>query len=185
MPFLWVCRDSRVSGARGAAPCCGKAANVGQRGKQAAFSLCRQALGRAHAPVRVYKCALCSKGLYPAFPSSARFFRYARASSPVKASRSRSAASSSVMVLASGTMLSKTAPRTISRWLRVRRSSWDSFCRNIFSRFSNCRIFFFPSSISAVNSSRVFSLGFVIAGRSFLPVGIEKGQSIFSAALSI
>ena len=56
---------------------------------------------------------------------------------------------------------------------------------NIFSRFSNCRIFFFPSSISAVNSSRVFSLGFVIAGRSFLPVGIEKGQSIFSAALSI
>src|SRR5699024_5228851 len=56
--FLWVCRDSRVSGARGAAPCCGKAANVGQRGKQAAFSLCRQALGRAHAPVRVYKCAL-------------------------------------------------------------------------------------------------------------------------------
>ena len=28
---------------------------------------------------------------------------------------------------------------------------------------------------------RVFSLGFVMAGRSFLPVGIEKGQSIFSA----
>ena len=55
--FLWVCRDS---GARGAAPCCGKAANVGQRGKQAAFSLCRQALGRAHTPVRVYKCALSS-----------------------------------------------------------------------------------------------------------------------------
>ena len=60
---MWVCRDSRVSGARGAAPCCGKAANVGQRGKQAAFSLCRQALGRAHAPVRVYKCALCTKGI--------------------------------------------------------------------------------------------------------------------------
>ena len=54
VPFLWVCRDSRVSGARGAAPCCGKAANVGQRGKQAAFSLCRQALGRAHTPARVY-----------------------------------------------------------------------------------------------------------------------------------
>ena len=34
-----------------------------------------------------------------------------------------------------------------------------------------------------VNSLRVFSLGFVIAGRSFLPVGMEKGQSIFSAAL--
>ncbi len=39
------------------------------------------------------------------------------------------------------------------------------------------------SSISAVNSSRVFSLGFVMAGRSFLLVGMEKGQSIFSAAL--
>ena len=32
------------------------------------------------------------------------------------------------------------------RWLRVQRSSRDSFCRNIFSRFSSCRIFFFPSS---------------------------------------
>ena len=42
----------------------------------------------------------------------------------------------------------------------------------------NCRIFFFPSSISACSSSRVFSLGFVIGGRSFLPVGVEKGQSI-------
>ena len=58
-----------------------------------------------------------------------------------------------------------------------------NFRRNTFSRFSNCRIFFFPSSISAVNSSRVFSLGFVMVGCSFLPVGIEKGQSIFSAAL--
>ncbi len=57
-------------------------------------------------------------------------------------------------------------------------SSRDSFCRNIFSRFSYCRIFFLLSSISAVSSSRVFSLGFVIGGRSFLPVGIEKGQSI-------
>jgi len=28
---------------------------------------------------------------------------------------------------------------------------------------------------------RGFFLGFVMAGRSFLPVGIEKGQSIFSA----
>ena len=58
-----------------------------------------------------------------------------------------------------------------------------NFRRNTFSRFSNCRIFFFPSSISAVNSSQVFSLGFVMVGCSFLPVGIEKGQSIFSAAL--
>ena len=34
--FLWVCRDSRVSGARGAAPCCGKAA-ISERGVK---SLC-------------------------------------------------------------------------------------------------------------------------------------------------
>ena len=49
-----------------------------------------------------------------------------------------------------------------------------NFRRNTFSRFSNCRIFFFPSSISAVNSSRVFSLGFVMVGCSFLPVGHRK-----------
>ena len=41
----------------------------------------------------------------------------------------------------------------------------------------------FPPSISACSSSRVFSLGFVMGGRSFLLIGIEKGQSIFSAAL--
>ena len=92
-------------------------------------------------------------------------------------------ASSSVMFFASGTMLSKTAPRTIRRWFHSRRSSRDSFCRKSFSLFSNWRIFFFPSSISAVSSSKVFVLGFVMGGRSFLPVGIEKGQSIFSAAL--
>ena len=58
-------------------------------------------------------------------------------------------------------------------------------CRNTFSRFSSCRIFFFPSSISACNSSRFFSLGFVMGGHSFLPVGTEKGQSISSAVLLI
>jgi hypothetical protein len=31
------------------------------------------------------------------------------------------------------------------------------------------------------NASRVFSLGFVMGGRSFLFIGIEKGQSIISA----
>ena len=35
------------------------------------------------------------------------------------------------------------------------------------------------------NSSRFFSLGFVMGGHSFLPVGIEKGQSISSAVLLI
>ena len=41
-----------------------------------------------------------------------------------------------------------------------------------------------PPSISACSSSRVFSLGFVMGGRSFLLIGIEKGQSIFSTVLS-
>jgi len=85
------------------------------------------------------------------------------------------------MSFASGTMLSKTAPRTIRRWFRSRRSSRDSFCRKSFSLFSYWRIFFCPSSISAVSSSSVFAFGFIMGGRSFLPVGIEKGQSIFSA----
>ena len=71
--------------------------------------------------------ALCSKGIYSAFPLSARFFKNSRAGSLVRASRRSAAASSSVMFFASGTMLSKTAPRTIRRWLRVLRSSLDSF----------------------------------------------------------
>lgn len=33
-----------------------------------------------------------------------------------------------------------------------------------------------PPQVLKVNSLRVFSLGFVIAGRSFLPVGMEKGS---------
>lgn len=183
--FLWVCRDSRVSGARGAAPCCGKAANVGQRGKQAAFSLCRQALGRAHAPVRVYKCALCAKGI----------IRFSRpwcvfSDKPALPRSSRQAGERRRLPRRSWSWLpaqcsQRPHPRTISRWLRVLRSSWDNFCRNTFSRFSSCRIFFFPSSISACNSSRFFSLGFVMGGHSFLPVGIEKGQSISSAVLLI
>lgn len=42
------------------------------------------------------------------------------------------------------------------------------------------RLVFFRNlcAFSVVNSSWVFSLGFVMAGRSFLPVGVEKGQSI-------
>ena len=95
------------------------------------------------------------EGLF-SFPALRAFFRQARAFSPVRAGRRKAAASSSVMVLASGAMPSKAAPRTLRRWLRSRRSSWDSFCRSTFSRFSNCRIFFFPSSTSAVHSPRVF-----------------------------
>ena len=48
-----------------------------------------------------------------------------------------------------------------------------------FSWFSSCRIFFFPSSIWAVTSSRVFSLGFVMGERSFLLMGKRKGQPFF------
>lgn len=52
-----------------------------------------------------------------------------------------------------------------------------SIYRNTVFRFSNCRSFFFPFPISTVNSSRVFSLGFVM-GSSILPMGIENGQSV-------
>ena len=73
--------------------------------------------------------------------------------------------------------------RLQSLWFLALRSSTDNFCRNIFSRFSNCRIFFFPSSISAVNSSRVFSLGFVMAGRSFLLIGTKKDSRFLGCPL--
>ena len=39
------------------------------------------------------------------------------------------------------------------------------------------RIFFFPPSISACSSSRVFFLGFVMVGRSFLIIGKRKEQA--------
>ena len=71
----------------------------------------------------------------------------------------------------------------MSKWVEL--FTMLNFCRNTFSRFSNCRIFFFPSSISACSSSRVFSLGFVIVGRSFLPIGTEKGQSISRLSLVV
>ena len=115
---------------------------------------------------------------------SARFFRYSHAGSLVKASRRSAAASSSVMFLASGTMLSKTAPRTIRRWLRVLRSSLGiasdatSFPGSQTAGFSSFR----PQSRLAV--LRGFSLLVSsCGGRSFLLIGIEKEQSLFSAAL--
>ena len=77
-----------------------------------------------------------------AFP--ARFRKNSRAGWLVKASRRSTAASSSVMSFASGTMLSKTAPRTIRRWLRVLRSSLDNFCRNIFSPVPKLPDFLLP-----------------------------------------
>ena len=63
----------------------------------------------------------------------------------------------------------------LDQLMYLRLKSAYTFLKEL-SRFSYCRIFFLLSSISAVNSSRVFSLGFVMAGRSFLPVGVEKGH---------
>ena len=49
--------------------------------------------------------------------------------------------------------------------------------------FLNIKLHAARFRICVGHSSQVFSLGFVMAGRSFLLVGMEKGQSIFSAAL--
>ena len=69
--FLWVCRDSRVSGARGAAPCCGKAA-ISERGET---SLCgdKPSAERTR-PQGCISAPLCSRGLFRA-PGSGSFFQ--------------------------------------------------------------------------------------------------------------
>ena len=55
--FLWVCRDSRKA-AQGVQPLVAAKPPISERGET---SLCGdKALGRAHTPVRVYKCALSS-----------------------------------------------------------------------------------------------------------------------------
>ena len=81
--FLWVCRDSREAAQGGAglrwrpqsvsrfeaptepagetSPLLRQSRHIGARGK---IPVRRQALGRAHTPVRVYKCALVAKGLF-------------------------------------------------------------------------------------------------------------------------
>ena len=100
----------------------------------------RKALGRAHSTDEVYKCAICSKGIYPVSPLSALFRRNALASS-------------SVMSFASGTRLSKIAPRTISRWFLAFRFSSTSLRPSILFLFSSCRSCFSARSISAVHSS--------------------------------
>src|SRR5699024_10701150 len=69
--FLWVCRDSRVSGARGAAPCCGKAA-ISERGES---SLCgdKPSAERTR-PQGCISAPFVPKGLF-AFPSLGAFFQ--------------------------------------------------------------------------------------------------------------
>ena len=69
--FLWVCRDSRVSGARGAAPCCGKAA-ISERGE---ISLCgdKPSAERTR-PQGCISAPFVPKGLF-AFPALGAFFQ--------------------------------------------------------------------------------------------------------------
>ena len=71
--FLWVW-DSRVSGARGATPCCGKAANVGQEGSKR-LSLCRDkpSAERTHPQGCISAPTLCQRD-YSLFPPFGAFF---------------------------------------------------------------------------------------------------------------
>ena len=68
---MWVCRDSRVSGARGAAPCCGKAA-ISERGES---SLCgdKPSAERTR-PQGCISAPFVPKGLF-AFPALGAFFQ--------------------------------------------------------------------------------------------------------------
>ena len=69
--FLWVCRDSRVSGARGAAPCCGKAA-ISERGES---SLCGDTPSAERTrPQGCISAPFVPKGLF-AFPALSAFFQ--------------------------------------------------------------------------------------------------------------
>ena len=179
--FLWVCRDSRVS-AQGVQPLvaakppyrsagesslCGDTPSAERTRPQGCISapFVPKGIIRFSRP----RCVFSDK---PALPRSSG------------QAGERPAASSSVMVLASGTMLSKTAPRTTSRWLRRPSLLGITFAATPFpdfqaAGFSSSR----PQSRLAI--PRVFFLGSSMGGHSFLPVGIEKGQSISSAVLLI
>ena len=90
------------------------------------------------------------------------------AGSLVKASRKKVCASSSVMVISSGTMLSIKPPREQRRWLRSLRFSMASLRSSILLRFSYCRIFFCVSSGSALHSSMVCGVFLLCHGWSLL-----------------
>ena len=128
---MWVCRDSRVSGARGAAPCCGKAA-ISERGES---SLCgdKPSAERTR-PQGCISAPFVPKGLFRV-PVLGSFFKNSCAGSLVKASRKKAFASSSGMAISSGTRLSMKPPRLQSLWFLALRSSTDNFCLMIFSRF--------------------------------------------------
>ena len=93
--------------------------------------------------------------------------------------------SSLVMPFASGTILSKTAPPD-DKAVAARSAFLFEYLltQHLFPIFKLPDFLLSPPSISACSSSRVFSFGFVMVGCSFLLIGIEKGQSIFSTVLS-
>lgn len=156
--------------------------HIGARGK---FPVRRYALGRAHTPARVYKCALCSKGI----------IRFSRprcvfSDKPALPRSSGQAGERRRLPHRSWSWL----PAQCSQRLRLGRPAGGcasgvplgiTFAATPFpdfqaAGFSSSR----PQSRLAI--PRVFfSLGFVMGGHSFLPVGIEKGQSISSAVLLI
>ena len=178
--FLWVCRDSREA-AQGVQPLVAAKPPYRSAGK---VSLCgdKPSAERTR-PQGCISAPFVPKGFIRRSRPRLVFSDMPALPRPLRQAGASAAASSSVMVLASGTMLSKTAPRTIRRWLRVRRSSRDSFCRNIFSRFSYCRIFFLLSSISAGQ----FFAGFLSRFRhrwSLLSACRHRKRTVdFSAAL--
>ena len=137
---MWVCRDSRVSGARGAAPCCGKAA-ISERGKVPCAEITPSA--ERTRPQGCISAPFVPKGLF-AFPALGAFFQI----SPRFLARQGKPEKGGGFLIGHGLGFRHNALKdcasTTSRWLRVRRSSWDNFCRNTFSRFSSCRIFLLP-----------------------------------------
>ena len=178
--FLWVCRDSRVSGARGAAPCCGKAA-ISERGES---TLCgdKPSAERTR-PQGCISAPFVPKGLFSVFRPSAAFFQISsRAGSLVKASRRKCGG----FLVGHGlgfrhNALKDRAPDDKAVAARPCVPLGTTSAATSFPGFQAAGFSSFRPQSRRCTSSRVFSLGFVIAGRSFLPVGIEKGQSIFSA----
>ena len=179
---MWVCRDSRVSGARGAAPCCGKAA-ISERGES---SLCGDTPSAERTrPQGCISAPFVPKGLF-AFSRPRCVF----SDKPALPRSSGQAGERRRLPHRSWSWL----PAQCSQRLRLGRPAGGcasgvplgiTFAATPFpdfqaAGFSSSR----PQSRLAI--PRVFfSLGFVMGGHSFLPVGIEKGQSISSAVLLI
>ena len=155
--------------------------HIGARGK---FPVRRYALGRAHTPARVYKCALCSKGI----------IRFSRprcvfSDKPALPRSSGQAGERRRLPHRSWSWL----PAQCSQRLRLGRPAGGcasgvplgiTFAATPFPIFK-LPDFLLPVLNLGLQFLAFFSLGFVMGGHSFLPVGIEKGQSISSAVLLI